>query len=144
MDWDCRAFSAARQPRPNCREDLFVGRESERALLSGHFLAYPYGEFAPTALDELRLKCRFLLDERRHPGSAWQVVSNFAIANADRHDSIPRDPTTVRAHSIAGPSNYLIAIGLWPTIPSWSRVSASLARAFLGQLIEVNLLQPLY
>jgi len=71
-----------RQRLSNRRQDFVLGRESEGSLLSHLRLSHPHGELAPAAGHELGLDASFLLDQRRHTGSARKVVSNLAVANA--------------------------------------------------------------
>jgi hypothetical protein len=44
----------------------------------------PDGKFPTSAFNHVGLDPGSTLDKRRHPGSAWAVVSNLAITDLDR------------------------------------------------------------
>jgi hypothetical protein len=68
---------------PNCGHDFVLGWEFTGILLCHDLVANPNRELAARALDEIRFNTKFLLDDRRRPGSAWAVVSDLAVPNAD-------------------------------------------------------------
>jgi hypothetical protein len=68
---------------PNCGHDFVLGWEFSGILLYHDLVPNPNRELAARALDEIRFNTKFLLDDRRRPGSAWAVVSNLAVPNAD-------------------------------------------------------------
>jgi hypothetical protein len=51
--------------------------------LGDELIIDPDAEFPSLAFDEVSLDADFLLDERRHTGSARLVVSNVTVADAD-------------------------------------------------------------
>ena len=61
-----------------------VGREAARAPFGHLLLTDPHRQLASAADFQRGVEPGFFLDERRHTGGARQVVSDFAVANANR------------------------------------------------------------
>jgi hypothetical protein len=75
----------------NRRQHFFFGRKALRGLLGHSRVADPHGVLSSTALHDLRFDADGLLDERRRTGSAWKIISNFAISDANRLHVFLRD-----------------------------------------------------
>jgi hypothetical protein len=79
----------------NGGDDVVFRGKSLRILLGDQFIINPDAELASLAFDEISLDADLLLDERRHTGSAWPVVSNVTVADADAvHRSFLRSKNT--------------------------------------------------
>lgn len=67
----------------NGLDDGGIGGEPFAALLGHHRPIHPHREFTAVAGLEISLLVQPLLDERRHTGSARQIISNYAVTNLD-------------------------------------------------------------
>jgi hypothetical protein len=90
-------LSSACEGLENRGQGFVILREPGRVLPRNQILSHPHGELASPAFHQLGVDPGFLLDERRHTGSARMVVSNHAISDADAlHEVSPPEMTLHR------------------------------------------------
>src|SRR5262245_36264330 len=104
-----QSASGAGQGVLNGRQNIWVFRKAGRILLRNDDASNPHGELTPPAFDEVGIEPCLLLDQRRHTGGARQIISNLAVADADRLH---------RRYCSAQPSSHLVIYGLTILTPA--------------------------
>jgi hypothetical protein len=67
----------------DCLQQLSIRRKSAHRLVGDFLAVNPDAELAAASRLEIGVGSRILLDQRRHPGGARQVVSADAVADTD-------------------------------------------------------------
>jgi hypothetical protein len=65
-------------------QHLFVFGEAEPAFLGYYFIANPDCEFSSIARNQFGVDRELFLEQVRHTGGPWQVVSNYTVAYGNR------------------------------------------------------------
>jgi hypothetical protein len=75
--------SIAPQGLPNGSERFLLRREPEGVLLRNEVLPHPHRKLTSLAFYQFRLDPDLFRDERCHTGGAGEIISDFAVSNAN-------------------------------------------------------------